>query len=66
MIAPMGHPRAGTKIPVHKMETMRGGDVYVKNISEQAWLNSEYPTTLANPTFNEFMSIVGELDKGGV
>ena len=62
IVAPAGHPRAGTKIPVHQMETMRGGNVYIKNVSEQAWLNSSHPTTLENVTFSQFYDIVEELN----
>jgi hypothetical protein len=59
--APAGHPRAGQRIPVHEMETMRGGDVYVKNIAEEGWLNSNHPTRLINTNFDEFMGIVNEV-----
>jgi hypothetical protein len=62
IIAPKGHKREGTKIPVHQMETMRGGNVYIKNISEQLWLNSDYPTTLTNASFTDFYKIVTDLN----
>ncbi len=56
-------PRKGQKIPVHELSVMKGGDVYVKNNSEEQWLASSYPLVLENSTFPQFLEIVEKLNE---
>lgn len=56
-------PRKGQKVPVHRLYTMKGGDVYIKNNSEEQWLDSDYPLVLENATFPKFLEIVEKLNE---
>ena len=56
-------PRKGSRVPVHKLYTMKGGDVYIKNNSEEQWLESTFPLVLENSIFPDFAEIVAKLDE---